>query len=102
MRNTVENIAFVMLAIAAVMLTPELVLAQDVFKAPSSFLKDVQTFITGPGGILLAGLVIAAAAIVAASPRSNFNWGQFFIVLIVIAIFFGSFKIAEVLQKANA
>ena len=102
MRKTFENMAFIMLALVAAMLTPELVLAQDVFKAPTSFLTDVQTFITGPGGILLAGLVIAGAAIIAASPRSNFNWGQFFIVLIVIAIFFGSFKIAEVLQKANA
>ncbi len=102
MRQTYESIAFVMLALVAVTLTPEIAFAQDVFKAPTSFLTDVRTFITGPGGILLAGLVIAGAAIIAASPRSNFNWGQFFIVLIVVAIFFGSFKIAEVLQKANA
>lgn len=91
-----------MLACTLAALFPELAWAQDVFKAPTSFLTDIRTFITGPGGVLLAGVVIAASALIAASPRTNFNWGQFFIVLIVIAIFFGAFKIAEVLQKANA
>ena len=101
MRHSYETTLFLLLALAIAAVLPQVAWAQDVFKAPTSFLTDIRTFITGPGGVLLAGVVIAASAIVAASPRTNFNWGQFFIVLIVVAIFFGAFKIAEVLQKAN-
>ena len=77
--------------------------AQDgVFDAPEGFLEEIRDFITGTGGVLLGGLVIAGAAIAAAAPRTTFNWGQFFIVLVVVAIFFGAFQIAEVLQSANS
>jgi len=89
MRHSYETTFFLLLAFALAAFPPEAVWAQDVFKAPTSFLTDIRTFITGPGGVLLAGVVIAASA------------SQFFIVLIVVAIFFGAFKIAEVLQKAN-
>ncbi len=102
MRKTYSQTSLMLVALVAASLVPEGAMAQAVFDAPTSFLTQIRTFITGAGGILLAGVVIAFSAIAAASPRSNFNWGQFFIVLIVVSIFFGAFKIAEVLQTANA
>ncbi len=73
-------------------------LAQDLFKAPTSFLEQVKSFVTGTSGVLLAGAAIAVLGISAASPRIPVSWGAFFIGLVVISIFFGAFNIAETIQ----
>lgn len=95
------NTLILALVLAVASFIPELAFAQDVFKAPTSFLTDIQTFITGPGGVLLAGAIIGVTAVMAATPRSAVNWGHFFLVLIVLCVLFGGYKIAEVIQKAN-
>lgn len=86
---------------AVAVLLPDLAFAQDIFKAPTSMLQQIKDFVLGAGGAILGGVVIAASALAAASPRTNFNWGGFFMVLLVVAVFFGAFGIAEVIQKAS-
>ncbi|WP_282610802.1 TrbC/VirB2 family protein [Pelagibius sp. Alg239-R121] len=74
-------------------------LAQEIFEPVSSFLEQIKTFVTGTNGILLGGAAIAVAGISAAAPRIPVSWGHFFVVLVVLTIFFGAFKIAEVIQN---
>lgn len=89
-------------AIVLVAITPDAAFAQDIFKAPQTFLGQVKTFVTGAGGILLGGAAIAVMGISAASPRVPVSWGQFFVGLVVLAIFYGAFGIAEVIQAFSA
>lgn len=72
--------------------------AQDLFAAPTNFLTQIQTFVLGPSGILLGGAAIAAAGISAAAPRIPVTWGQFFVLLVVLGIFYGAFGIAGTIQ----
>ena len=87
---------------AALAMAAQPALAQDLFAAPTNFLTQIQTFVLGPGGILLGGAAIAAAGISAAAPRVPVSWGQFFTVLVVLAIFFGAFGIAGTIQGLSA
>jgi len=82
----------------AVSSQPALAQATDLFAAPTSFLTQVQAFVTGPSGILLGGAAIAVAGISAAAPRIPVTWGSFFVLLVVLTIFYGAFGIAEVVQ----
>lgn len=73
-------------------------LAQDIFAAPANFLTQMKNFVTGPNGVLLGGAAIALAAISAAAPRIPVSWGNFFVILVVLCIFFGAFNIAASIQ----
>lgn len=72
--------------------------AQELFKAPASFLQQVKDFVTGANGVLLGGAAVAVLGISAASPRIPVSWGGFFVGVVVLAIFYGAFNIAEVIQ----
>jgi len=77
-------------------------MAQDLFAAPVSLLTQIRAFVTGANGILLGGAAVALAGISAASPRVPVTWGQFFVILVVLGIFYGAFGIAEAIQSAAA
>ncbi|WP_282611330.1 TrbC/VirB2 family protein [Pelagibius sp. Alg239-R121] len=85
------------LALALIVLTSPAE-AQAIFDGPSTFLGQIRDFVTGPNGILLGGAAIAVAGISAAAPRIPVSWGHFFVVLVVLTIFFGGFRIAETIQ----
>ncbi len=94
-----RNLLFLTLAVVVSFAAPEMALAQDIFAAPTSFLQQIKGFITGTGGILLGGAAIALLGISAAAPRVPVSWGQFFVGVVVLSIFFGGFQIAESLQN---
>lgn len=98
-KNTIKRVS---MAAVAISVAAQPALAQDLFAAPTSFLTQVQTFVTGPSGILLGGAAIAAAGISAAAPRIPVSWGQFFILLVVLCIFYGAFGIAGTVQGLSA
>lgn len=98
-KNSLKRVSAATVAMAVV---AQPALAQDLFSAPTSFLEQVQTFVLGTSGVLLGGAAIAAAGISAAAPRIPVTWGQFFVLLIVLAIFYGAFGIAETVQGLSA
>lgn len=100
MKRNPQNLALATLFAVLALSSPAL--AQDLFAAPVSLLTQIRTFVTGANGILLGGAAVALAGISAASPRVPVTWGQFFVILVVLGIFYGAFGIAEAIQGAAA
>ena len=100
--RTIDQIKRVSAAAVAMAVVAQPALAQDLFAAPESILGDIQAFVLGAPGILLGGAAIAAVAISAAAPRIPVTWGQFFVLLVVLGIFYGAFGIAATIQGLAA
>lgn len=100
MKHNPQNVA--LLALLAFVAFGSPAFAQSLFDAPVSILTQIRTFVTGANGILLGGAAVALAGISAASPRVPVTWGQFFVILVVLGIFYGAFGIAEAIQGAAA
>lgn len=98
-RNKIKRISTAALALAVV---AQPAFAQDLFAAPTSILGDIQAFVLGAPGVLLGGAAIAAAGISAAAPRIPVTWGQFFVLLVVLGIFYGAFGLAATIQGLAA
>jgi len=100
MKRNLQNVTLLTLLAVVALSSP--VMAQELFAAPVSALTQIRTFVTGANGILLGGAAIALAGISAASPRVPVTWGQFFVILVVLGIFYGAFGIAEAIQGFSA
>lgn len=100
MKRNPQTLALATLLAVLALSSPAL--AQDLFAAPVSLLTQIRTFVTGANGILLGGAAVALAGISAASPRVPVTWGQFFVILVILGIFYGAFGIAEAIQSAAA
>ena len=73
-------------------------LAQDLFAAPTSLLNQARTWLLSAPGATLGGLLLAAFALAAATPRIPVGFGAFIVVVLVLCVVYGSFGMVEAIQ----